>query len=299
MQTEICESAEKKMMQEEKIRLNKYMAQAGLCSRREADKLIEQGRVYVNGTVAGLGCLVGAADKVQIGKKEIKGAAEKVLIAFYKPVGVTCTEKDRFADKKILDYVKTKTRVTYAGRLDKDSEGLMLLTNDGELIQKLMRGAEKHEKEYVVKVEKEITPEFLEKMAGGIYLEELDRTTRPCRVTQEGKYTFRIILTQGLNRQIRRMCEYFGYRVQKLVRVRIMNIELGDLESGKYRDVTPEEFKKLKQLITHSSNQPVRPMEKPQKSKRKPRNSAIHGTYTVVNHHIDRENKNGNRKATD
>ena len=134
-------------MQEEKIRLNKYMAQAGLCSRREADRLIEQGRVYVNGTVAGLGCLVGASDKVQIGKKEIKGAARKVLIAFYKPVGVTCTEKDRFADKKILDYVKTKTRVTYAGRLDKDSEGLMLLTNDGELIQKLMRGAEKHEKE--------------------------------------------------------------------------------------------------------------------------------------------------------
>ena len=123
------------------------MAQAGLCSRREADRLIEQGRVYVNGTVAGLGCLVGASDKVQIGKKEIKGAARKVLIAFYKPVGVTCTEKDRFADKKILDYVKTKTRVTYAGRLDKDSEGLMLLTNDGELIQKLMRGAEKHEKE--------------------------------------------------------------------------------------------------------------------------------------------------------
>ena len=155
-------------MQEEKIRLNKYMAQAGLCSRREADKLIGQGRVYVNGTVAGLGCLVGASDKVRIGKKEIKGAADKVLIAFYKPVGVTCTEKDRFADKKILDYVNTKTRVTYAGRLDKDSEGLMLLTNDGELIQKLMRGAEKHEKEYVVKAEKEITPEFLEKMAGGI-----------------------------------------------------------------------------------------------------------------------------------
>ena len=133
-------------MQEEKIRLNKYMAQAGLCSRREADKLIGQGRVYVNGTVAGLGCLVGASDKVQIGKKEIKGAADKVLIAFYKPVGVTCTEKDRFADKKILDYVNTKTRVTYAGRLDKDSEGLMLLTNDGELIQKLMRGAEKQRK---------------------------------------------------------------------------------------------------------------------------------------------------------
>lgn len=236
-------------MQEEKIRLNKYMAQAGLCSRREADRLIEQGRVYVNGTVAGLGCLVDASDKVQIGKKEIKGAAQKVLIAFYKPVGVTCTEKDRFADKKILDYVKTKTRVTYAGRLDKDSEGLMLLTNDGELIQKLMRGAEKHEKEYVVKVEKEITPEFLEKMAGGIYLEELDRTTRPCKITQEGKYTFRIILTQGLNRQIRRMCQACGNRVKQLRRVRIMNITLGDLHSGQSRILTKEETAELYTLV--------------------------------------------------
>ena len=128
---------------------------------------------------------------------------------------------------------------------------------------------------------------------------ELNTTTRKCRVERTGKKQFRIILTQGLNRQIRRMCEYFGYRVQKLVRVRIMNIELGDLAQGKYRDVTPEEFKKLQQLIAHSSNLPVRPMEKMQKSKRKPRNSAVHGTYTVVNHHIDRENKNGNRKATD
>ena len=236
-------------MQEEKIRLNKYMAQAGLCSRREADKLIGQGRVYVNGTVAGLGCLVGTSDKVRIGKKEIKGAADKVLIAFYKPVGVTCTEKDRFADKKILDYVNTKTRVTYAGRLDKDSEGLMLLTNDGELIQKLMRGAEKHEKEYVVKAEKEITPEFLEKMAGGIYLEELHQTTRPCKITQEGKYTFRIILTQGLNRQIRRMCQACGNRVKQLRRVRIMNITLGDLHSGQSRMLTREEAEELYTLV--------------------------------------------------
>ena len=228
------------------------MAQAGLCSRREADKLIGQGRVYVNGTVAGLGCLVGASDKVRIGKKEIKGAADKVLIAFYKPVGVTCTEKDRFADKKILDYVNTKTRVTYAGRLDKDSEGLMLLTNDGELIQKLMRGAEKHEKEYVVKAEKEITPEFLEKMAGGIYLEELHQTTRPCKITQEGKYTFRIILTQGLNRQIRRMCGELGYHVQELKRTRIMNIRLGHLKTGTWRNVTEEELQELLYLLEES-----------------------------------------------
>ena len=241
-------------MREEKIRLNKYMAQAGLCSRREADKLIGQGRVYVNGTVAGLGCLVGASDKVRIGKKEIKGAADKVLIAFYKPVGVTCTEKDRFADKKILDYVNTKTRVTYAGRLDKDSEGLMLLTNDGELIQKLMRGAEKHEKEYVVKAEKEITPEFLEKMAGGIYLEELHQTTRPCKIMQEGKYTFRIILTQGLNRQIRRMCEALGYQVQTLKRVRMLNITLDGLKTGEYREVTAAERQKLEDILNGKKN---------------------------------------------
>ena len=156
-----------------------------------------------------------------------------------------------------------------------------------------------HEKEYEVTVNKRITNEFIHDMRNPVPLDEINAVTRRCKVIKEGPNEFRIILTQGLNRQIRRMCEYFGYRVQKLVRVRIMNIELGDLESGKYREVTPEEFKKLKQLIAHSSNQPVRPMEKPQKSKRKPRNSAIHGTYTVVNHHIDRENKNGNRKATD
>ena len=173
------------------------------------------------------------------------------------------------------------------------------MTNNGDIVNRIMRAGNMHEKEYIVTVNKSVTDSFLRGLAGGVPLVELNATTRKCKVWRIGKRQFGIILTQGLNRQIRRMCEYFGYRVQKLVRVRIMNIELGDLESGKYRDVTPEEFKKLKQLIAHSSNQPVRPMEKPQKSKRKPRNSAIHGTYTVVNHHIDRENKNGNRKATD
>ena len=209
-----------------------------------------------------------------------------------------CTAEKR-EKNNVIDFLHYPKRIYPVGRLDKESEGLLLLTNNGEIVNKIMRSGNMHEKEYLVTVNRPVTDAFLHGMANGVPLVELGTTTRKCRVERTGKKQFRIILTQGLNRQIRRMCEYFGYRVQKLVRVRIMNIELGDLESGKYRDVTPEEFKKLKQLIAHSSNQPVRPMEKPQKSKRKPRNSAIHGTYTVVNHHIDRENKNGNRKATD
>lgn len=217
------------------VRLNKFLAQAGLCSRREADRLIDEGKVFVNGQMAPQGAKVTAKDRVEIKGKQIKGSAEKLLLAFYKPVGVTCTEKDKFADKKVLDYVKTRTRVTYAGRLDKDSEGLMLLTNDGDLIQSLMRGANGHEKEYVVKVKEEVTEEFLDKLREGIYLKELDRTTRPCMAEKQGKYTFRIILTQGMNRQIRRMCEASGYHVKALKRIRIMNVTIGALKPGESR----------------------------------------------------------------
>lgn len=222
-------------------RINKFLAQAGICSRRQADVLIEEGKIFINGQRAKSGMQVSPSDRVEIKGKEIKGSAEKVIIAFYKPLGVTCTEKDRFADKKVLDYIKTKTRVTYAGRLDKESEGLMLLTNDGELIQRMMKGSGVHEKEYVVKVDKEITEEFLEAMSQGVFLKELDRTTKPCKVTVEGKYTFRIILTQGMNRQIRRMCESLGYKVSALKRVRIMSIQLGKLRSGESRVLTGEE----------------------------------------------------------
>lgn len=226
-------------------RLNKFLANAGLCSRRAADQLIEEGKVFVNGSPAMPGMKVSAADKVEIKGRQIKGSTEKILLAFYKPVGVTCTEKDKFAEKKILDYVKTRTRVTYAGRLDKQSEGLMLLTNDGELIQRLMKGANAHEKEYVVKVQEEITDAFLDRMRNGIYLKELERTTRPCTVTKEGKYTFRIILTQGMNRQIRRMCEACSYHVKALKRVRIMNVTIGQLKPGQSRMLTKEEIAAL------------------------------------------------------
>lgn len=240
------------MTQQKAERINKYLAQAGICSRRQADELIAQEKVLINGQVAQNGMKVAPGDKVELiggkeqkAKKQIKGSAEKIVIAFYKPVGVTCTEKDKFADKKVLDYVKTKTRVTYAGRLDKESEGLMILTNDGDLIQRMMKGAEKHEKEYVVKVDKELTEEFVENMSRGVYLKDLDRTTRPCPVIMEGKYTFRIVLTQGMNRQIRRMCEAFGYKVKALRRVRIMSVELGKMKTGESRVLTGLECAKL------------------------------------------------------
>ena len=229
----------------EQMRLNKYLADHGVCSRREADRLIEQCRVTVNGKIAVAGSKVSDADVVAVNGKRIGGKPKTVVLAYYKPVGVTCTEKDRHAEKTIGDMIQYPVRVTYAGRLDKDSEGLLLLTNDGELIDAMMRGANRHEKEYIVKVDKEITEEFLESMAGGIYLKELEQTTRPCQVEKVGKYTFRIILTQGLNRQIRRMCAVWGYEVRKLQRVRIMNITVDKIPYGKYRELTDEEMKVL------------------------------------------------------
>ncbi|MBQ9140271.1 MAG: pseudouridine synthase [Lachnospiraceae bacterium] len=230
------------------IRLNKYLADCGVCSRREADKLIETGKVTVNGAVAGMGCKVSEQDKVKVNGKLLQGKSKNVVLAFYKPVGVTCTEKDKHAEKIINDFIKYPIRVTYAGRLDKDSEGLLLLTNDGNLIDAMMRGANRHEKEYVVKVNKEISEEFVKSMAAGMYLAELKANTRPCQVEKVGKFTFRIILTQGLNRQIRRMCKTLGYEVTGLKRERVMNIKLGKLVPGKYKEVTGEELEKLYRL---------------------------------------------------
>lgn len=227
------------------VRLNKFLADHGVCSRREADRLIEQGRVAVNGQAALPGCKVTERDSIAVNGKLLQGRPEKVVLAFYKPVGVTCTERDRHAEKILNDYVNYPVRVTYAGRLDKDSEGLLLLTNDGDLIEAVMRGAHRHEKEYTVKVNQEITPQFLEQMAAGIYLRELKQTTRPCEIRQTGKYTFQIILTQGLNRQIRRMCQALGFRVVTLKRVRIMNIHLGKLQPGEFRKATKDEWKEL------------------------------------------------------
>lgn len=232
----------------EKFRLNKYIADAGVCSRREADRLIDKGLVLVNGQVAAMGLRVDDSDTIVVNGKSVRGRNDKVVLAYHKPIGITCTEKDKFATKKIFDDVKFPIRITYAGRLDKESRGLMILTNDGDLIQAMMRGANRHEKEYIVKVKEEITEDFLESMRNGVYLPDLDKTTRPCEVEQIGKLTFRIILTQGLNRQIRLMCKAHDYHVQSLCRVRIMNIELGDLKVSEWRYLTEEERTTLYQL---------------------------------------------------
>ena len=228
------------------MRLNKYLAQCGVCSRRDADKLIEQGKVLVNGQVAGMGQQVEETDTVSIGKKILQGKRSCKVLAFYKPVGVTCTERDPHAEKKIMDLIHYPERLTYAGRLDKDSEGLILLTNDGDLINAMMRGANRHEKEYIVKTDREITPDFLDKMRNGVYLKELDITTRECRIEKTGKYTFRIILTQGVNRQIRRMCEACGVKVKALTEDMIKDIVKGTIIlKGGYRVLTKEEIREI------------------------------------------------------
>lgn len=233
----------------ETVRINKYIANAGICSRRDADKLIESGKVTVNGVVALQGMVVSPKDIVCVNGKIIKGKDDKVVLAFYKPVGITCTERDKHAKTTILEYVKYPVRVTYAGRLDKESEGLILLTNDGDLIQALMKGSHYHEKEYVVKVNKDITQNFLDKMSEGVYLTELDRTTRPCKVEQVGKRTFKIVLTQGLNRQIRRMTKELGFEVTSLKRIRIEKITIDGLKIGQYRELTDMEKEKLYETV--------------------------------------------------
>lgn len=231
-------------------RLNKYLASCGVCSRRDADRLIGEGRVFVNGQKASVGMQVSDQDKILVNGKPVHGKNEKVVLAYYKPVGVVCTERDRFADKKITDMVKFPVRVTYAGRLDKDSEGLLLLTNDGELIETMMRGSAGHEKEYVVKVDKEITDVFLKSLENGVFLPELNVKTKPCKTEMIGKYTFRIILTQGVNRQIRRMVKELGYHVYAIKRVRVVNIQLADLKPGQYRRIIGNELQTLYNLCS-------------------------------------------------
>ena len=233
---------------EETTRLNKFIAECGVCSRREADKLIEEGRVTVNGKVAGMGIRVGKGDEVICNGKTLSSKNEKVVLAYYKPIGLTCTEKDRFAEKTLKEAFDYPIRVTYAGRLDKETEGLLLMTNDGELIDRLMRGTNSHEKEYYVKVTTKLASDFKEKMEAGVFLSELNRKTKPCKVSVIGPYTFKIILTQGLNRQIRRMCSELGYKVNALQRTRVANIELGKLRPGTFRRVNGEELEELYRL---------------------------------------------------
>ena len=229
----------------EQMRVNKFLAHSGVCSRRDADRLIEQGAVLINDIVAKPGQRVSETDQVTVYGKPVRMSDRTVVLAFYKPLGITCTERDSHAEKKISDIIRYPIRVTYAGRLDRDSEGLLLLTNDGDLIQAMMRGANKHEKEYLVRVDREITNDFLEKMSQGIYLKEIDVKTRECTVEKTGKYTFRIILTQGVNRQIRRMCEVCGYQVRILKRIRVMHVTLGNLKPGEYIELSNADVTRL------------------------------------------------------
>jgi len=239
-------------MNTEEIRLNKFIAEAGLCSRREADRLIEAGRVTVDGQTAVTGMKVTPASKIVVDGKPTRSEEEKIFLAFNKPAGLICTTEIREGTENIYQYLRYPKRIFSIGRLDKDSEGLLLLTNDGGIVNKIARSVNGHEKEYIVTVNKEITDEFLAAMAAGVTLSEIDATTRPCEIHKEGRRTFRIILTQGLNRQIRRMCAELGYRVRKLVRVRIMNIRLGGLAIGAYRNLTEEELRELTRLTADS-----------------------------------------------
>lgn len=230
----------------ESVRLNKYLSEAGVCSRREADRLIESGKVTVDGVTAQMGMRVTAGQIVKVGKKTVSKQDEMIVLAVNKPKGIVCTEDQRERDS-IVRFLNYPVRVTYAGRLDKDSRGLLLMTNNGDIINQMMRAANRHEKEYKVTVDKEITEQFIKKMSEGVPI--LDTVTRPCTVKKVGKYTFSIILTQGLNRQIRRMCAAFGYEVKDLVRIRIMNIRLGSLKEGAYRKLTDEELEELYEML--------------------------------------------------
>lgn len=236
--------------QTEGIRLNKYLSEIGHCSRRAADRLIEEGRVQINGVQVIMGQKVTPLDRIEVDGVLVEDLQERnVYIAFNKPIGIVCTTDTRVEKDNIIDYINYPTRIFPIGRLDKPSEGLILLTNDGDIVNKILRARNNHEKEYIVTVNKPVTQEFVDRMANGIPI--LDTVTRKCVVEQIHKNQFRIILTQGLNRQIRRMCEYLDYRVVKLKRIRIMNIEL-NVGVGKYRDLTKKEFVELQNLIADS-----------------------------------------------
>ncbi|WP_291569139.1 MULTISPECIES: 23S rRNA pseudouridine(2604) synthase RluF [unclassified Clostridium] len=233
----------------EEIRLNKYISESGFCSRREADRLIEKGFVYINDKKAEIGSKVTSEDIVKINNKIIKPKKKQVYIAFNKPVGITCTT-ERHIKGNIIDYINYPERIFHIGRLDKPSQGLIFLTNDGDIVNKILRAGNNHEKEYIVTVDKPITNDFIHKMSSGVPI--LDTITKKCKVKKESKYVFRIILTQGLNRQIRRMCQYLGYNVTKLERIRIMNVTVDNIPIGNWRYLTKEEMNTINQLVESS-----------------------------------------------
>ncbi len=253
-------------MEENLKRLNKFIGETGFCSRREADKYIEEGRVTINGVVPELGTKVGPDDEVRIDGKLIREKREKpIYLAFNKPVGIECTTNLEVRNN-IVDYINYPTRIFPIGRLDKASEGLIFMTNDGDIVNKILRARNNHEKEYTVTVNKLITDRFIERMSNGVPI--LDTVTRKCKVEKISSTTFKIILTQGLNRQIRRMCEYLGYEVTALKRIRIINISL-DVPVGRYRDLTDAEIKELNALIEPSSKTEEASLPKTEAPKRR------------------------------
>lgn len=231
----------------EGVRLNKFLSEAGFCSRREADRLIEAGKVRVDGLTASMGMKIKPGQKVEAEGTLISGKDRPVVLLVNKPRGIVCTTSDKDRAENIVEFLNYPVRIYPVGRLDKDSEGLLLMTNQGEMVNQILKGRYGHEKEYLVTVNKEITAAFLDCMRKGVKI--LDTVTRPCTVEQTGDKSFRIILTQGLNRQIRRMCEALGYQVRTLKRVRIMNLKLGALKTGEYREITKEELQELKRLL--------------------------------------------------
>ena len=233
------------------VRINKYLSEIGYCSRREVDKMIDQGRIVVNGEVIGMGLKVTPEDIIFVDGERIKERNSKaVYIAFNKPVGIVCTTDTRVEKDNIIDYINYPSRIFPIGRLDKPSEGLIFLTNDGDIVNKILRARNHHEKEYVVTVNRPVTDEFIKQMASGVPI--LDTVTRPCMVTQTHKKEFKIVLTQGLNRQIRRMCEFLDYRVVSLKRIRIMNVNL-DVGKGKWRNLTSEEVAEIHRMVETST----------------------------------------------
>lgn len=233
----------------EGIRINKYLAECGLCSRREADKLIADGRVSINGKTAQPGDRVSDADEVAANGNSLKPRAQKVVLAYYKPAGMTVTANDPHAEETVADAIDYPIRVTYAGRLDKDSEGLLLMTNDGDLINAMMRGRAGHEKEYIVKLNKEPVPEDIDKLSKGVWLEDLKKKTKPCRIEKISSRSVRMVITEGLNRQIRRMWQLAGYHVKALKRIRVVTVSLGDLKPGEYTELEPVQLKELYKAV--------------------------------------------------
>ena len=231
------------------MRLNKYLSSHGVCSRREGDRLIEEGRVSVNGETASTGLQVNEGDLVTVDGKPVRETIEEIFLAVNKPRGVVVTTDRTWGDRVLEDIISCRERVFAVGRLDKESEGLILMTNNGDASNLIQKAHERHEKEYVVSVDRPVTEQFLKGMRSGVLLEEIGRTTRPCTVSKIDDHSFDIVLTEGMNRQIRRMCSSFGYRVTSLKRIRIMNILLGDLPSGASRELTQEEIRELKTLI--------------------------------------------------